>query len=253
MARLKLCIAYVGKQYSGWQVQACPNKPQPPTIQGFLEAEISRICEERVVVFASGRTDAGVHADAQIAHCTIPDSKSDLNWQLALNTSLPNDIRIVEASIVHDSFHACYDVLKKVYTYSLWLDKKYVPPKEYPFVWACGPLDIEKVDLAISYLVGKHDFASMQNAGTKIKTTERTLFSIEKVFLETEPLKLDLRFEADGFLKQMVRNLTGLIVASGRKKFDPNNIPDLLSICDRRKAPLTAPAKGLTLTQVYYK
>lgn len=261
MPRLKLTLAYVGTHYQGWQVQAWKDRPQPPTVQAEVEKAVNAVagkgCETSggqafIHVQGSGRTDAGVHADAQVAHCDIPERRVHLDWQKALNTRLPRDIRVVHASIVPHRFDACRSVLKKAYTYRLWLDLCYVPPKIYPFVWGCGPLDLERVDAAIPYLVGTHDFRSFQNAGTDTKTSVRTVFSITRSPLLDNDLEFSLRFEANGFLKQMVRNMTGLLVACGRGKFNPHDIPDLLKACDRCRAPITAPSQGLSLTQVWY-
>lgn len=255
MPKLKLTIAYVGTLYSGWQVQAYKDRRPPKTIQALLEEQLSRICGKRTAIMGSGRTDAGVHADCQVAHCYIPDHREHMNWQLALNTSLPPDIRIIEACIVSDDFHAHHDVLRKEYTYSLWLNRNYTPPKLYPFVWACGHLDIQKLDEAIPHLLGNHDFKSMQNSGTAIKSTTRTLIRIHRspYPADNKNFALNLRFEASGFLKQMVRNLTGLLVACGQGKFSPHDIPQLLHERNRQKAPPTAPAKGLCMSNIWYK
>ena len=255
MPRLKLTIAYVGTNYSGWQLQLTKTEPQPVTIQGLLEEQLTRICGYRIATLGSGRTDAGVHADCQVAHCDIPENKVNINWQQALNTSLPHDIRIKDYAFVDDDFNALFDVERKVYTYKLWLDAKFLPPKFYPYMWGCGQLNLAKVDAAIPFLMGKHDFSSMQNAGTNLKTTERTLFSITRSQKSDDPEnhEIQLRFEADGFLRQMVRNLTGLMVACGREKIQPEDIPSLLAEKNRNKAPMGAPAKGLCMTQVWYK
>ena len=129
------------------------------------------------------------------------------------------------------------------------------PPQLYPFVWACGPVDVERMDEGSRYLLGKRDFASLKNAGTDLRTTVRTILSITRTPEGPLPegcLELTWRFEADGFLKQMVRNTMGLLVAVGRGKLEPADIPGILDACDRRIAPLTAPACGLTMKKVWY-
>lgn len=258
MPRLRLTIAYAGTNYNGWQrqIQDCG---ELPTIQGIVEKEISRICCKKIYLQGCGRTDTGVHADCQTTHCDIPEDKTGLNWQLALNTSLPFDIRIKNYAIVSDDFHALFDVEKKGYTYSLWLDRSFVPPKLYPFTWACGKLDLDKIDEAIPYLLGEHDFAFMQNQGTVLKSTVRTVYEIyrsdyaRQIQTEPENHELKITFVANGFLKQMVRNLTGLLVACGRGRINPKDIPVLIESKDRRKSPPTAPAQGLTMTHIWYK
>ena len=255
MPRLKLTIAYVGTQYHGWQTQALKNRAPLPTIQSILEDAVAHVLGERIHVHGAGRTDSGVHAEAQVAHLDIPESRAGMDWQLALNTLIPRDIRIADAVIVPDTFHAQHSAVRKTYEYRLWLSKRYTPPQLYPFVWACGPVDVARMDEASGYLLGTQDFASLKNAGTDLRTTVRTMLSIVRT--PSGPLSedcLDLRwqFEADGFLKQMVRNTMGLLVAVGRGKLEPCDIPFILEACDRREAPLTAPACGLTMKKVWY-
>ena len=106
MPRLKLTIAYVGTQYHGWQTQARKNASPLPTIQNIIEDAVAHVLGERVHVHGAGRTDAGVHAEAQVAHLDVPESRARMDWQLALNTLLPRDIRIADAVLVPDTFHA---------------------------------------------------------------------------------------------------------------------------------------------------
>ena len=273
MPRLRLTIAYVGTHYHGWQIQARREGEEPPTVQAFVENAVSHVAGRPTHVQGAGRTDSGVHAEAQTAHCDIPEDRLHVRWKLALNTLLPHDIRILDARPAPEGFDACRSVLRKKYTYSLWLDHLLVPPRLYPFVWACGPLDLDLVDAAIPLLVGTHDFASMQNAGTPQKSTVRTLFEIRRrpggmlpdggaggqgvnsvlASLREDHNRLDLVFVADGFLKQMVRNLTGLLVACGRGGIDPQGIPALLASRDRRRAPFTAPPQGLCMSRIWYE
>ncbi len=277
MPRIRLTVAYVGTRYHGWQTQARKSGPPLVTIQSLLEKEVSRIVGAAVHVHGAGRTDAGVHADAQTAHMDVPDRALRINWQAALNTSLPPDIRIVEACRVADSFHAQFDALRKIYCYRLWLSRRYTPPRLYPFVWACGPVDVARMDHAASLLTGTRDFAGLRNRGDT-RDSVRTLYSVTRSpdgllplwhpEQETDtPSKSDgadvlslnggcvevaWRFEGNGFLKQMVRNAVGLLVAVGQGKFPPEGIPELLAQGDRRHVGTTAPARGLTLEQVVY-
>ncbi len=252
MARLKLILAYLGGNYAGWQTQEWKQRVQPPTVQAEVEKAVSKIAAMPVRVHGASRTDAGVHAEGQVAHCDVPDHKSDMDWRKALNACLPRDIRVKECALVSEDFHARFHVERKAYTYSLWLNRRYVPPRLYELVWDCGPLDLDKLDLARHSLVGRHDFKSFQNRGTSLKTSTRTIFAIERRFSSEESELLRLTFIADGFLKQMVRNLTGLLVACGQNKFDPAQIPALLEAADRQQAPLTAPARGLCLDWIAY-
>lgn len=258
MPRLRLTLAYAGTKYNGWQRQVL-DTGELPTVQGIVEKEISRICKTKIHLQGSGRTDSGVHADCQVAHCDIPEERTKLNWQLALNTALPNDIRVKDFALVDDNFHALFDVEKKAYTYSLWLNKDYVPPKLFPYTWACGELDLTAMDAAIPYLLGEHDFSFAQNQGTKLHSTVRTLYEIkrtnyeEQIVSNPQNFELQITFIANGFLKQMVRNLVGLLVACGKGKVDVQTIPELIASKDRKKSPQTAPPQGLTMSQIWYK
>lgn len=265
MPRLKLTLAYVGTHYHGWQIQAWKDRPHPPTVQAEVEKAVNAVAARGgtenapIHVQGAGRTDAGVHADAQVAHCDVPEHRAGVDWRRALNTRLPRDIRVTDACLVPDAFDACFSVTRKAYTYRLWLDPRFTPPKLYPFVWACGPLDMDRFDAAIPHLLGTHDFRSLQNAGTDIKTTVRTIYAIDRDpprtaagALPPDCREVSLRLESNGFLKQMVRNIAGLLVACGRGKFDPDAVPALLEARDRRLAPVTAPPQGLTLSQIWY-
>lgn len=257
MPRIQLIVAYVGTQYCGWQIQANAYRRPQPTIQEELERIAERVLGSPVRVYGSGRTDSGVHADGQVAHFDVPEDKVDMDWQRTFNAMLPDDIAVISAVRVADNFHSRIDAIGKVYTYSLWLSRRYTPPRLFPFVWATGPLDVAAMDEAARYLIGTHDFASFQNVGTDIETTVRTLRGISRTpdspIPDTDtPLQLSWRFEADGFLKQMVRNLMGALVACGSGKYSPDAIPGLIAARDRTLAPSTAPAQGLCMTQVLY-
>lgn len=256
MPRLRLTIAYVGTRFSGWQIQE--KSKAPLTIQGELERVLLLVTGSLVRVHGSGRTDTGVHADAQVAHVDIPEGKGPSDpqgWLRTFNTNLPSDICVIKVEAVPPSFHARFDAVGKAYCYQLWLRRFNTPPRLAPFVWPCGPLDMGAVDAALPYLTGTHDFTSLKNAGTDIKTTVRTvhrLYRSPEEALSKDPDNVALRVEANGFLKQMVRNMVGLIVSVGRGRVQPEDIPRILAERNRTVAPVTAPAMGLTLREVYY-
>lgn len=258
MPRLKLTLSYIGTAYHGWQIQEKPNPP--PTVQGEIERVFARICDCPVRVYGAGRTDAGVHAEGQTAHCDVPESLRDVNWRSALNVCLPSDIRILNVREVDAAFHACFSARGKLYRYDLLLSREPVPPRLHNFVWACGPLDMDALDAALPLLIGRHDFKSLQNHGTPVRDTVRTLFSLTRgpcpaagLFPERARDLTSMYLAADGFLKQTVRNIVGLLTAVGRGTFDPARIPDLLAARDRSLSPPGAPARGLTLVTVYYE
>ena len=264
MPRLRLTVAYVGTRYCGWQIQDKPKAP--PTIQGELEKVLFRVAGILVRVHGSGRTDSGVHAHGQVAHADIPASKAHLDWQRIFNTSLPPDISVLEARLVDDNFHCRFDALHKTYTYHFWLNRRCMPPLLRPFAWDCGPLDVARMQAALPYLMGKHDFRCLQNAGTPMEDTVRTILQLDLSHqapqweasiptpspAQTTTAHLALRVTADGFLKQMVRNTAGLLAAVGRGKFEAEAITALLRDGQRADAPPTAPACGLFLHSVAY-
>jgi len=264
-SRIHLTIAYVGTAYYGWQCQARKALPLLPTIQSILEKAAAKVAHERLYIHASGRTDSGVHANAQIAHMDVPTALAHVDWQMALNHLLPPDIRIVQAKRVQKTFHAQLSCQQKTYMYRLWLSRRYTPPFVAPYVWSCGPLNIDAMEQAAACLMGTHDFSACRNMGTPRDSYVRTLYSITRhppssllehkafdAYSAQNPDALTWYFTANGFLKQMVRNIMGLLIAVGRGKIAPERIPEILASGDRQQAPSTAPARGLTLCHVDY-
>ncbi|HIU17777.1 MAG TPA: tRNA pseudouridine(38-40) synthase TruA [Candidatus Avidesulfovibrio excrementigallinarum] len=254
--RIKLTLAYVGTHYHGWQIQARPDGPLL-TVQGLLEQAAARVADTPVHVHGAGRTDAGVHAEGQVAHMDIPAGRTGVDWQLALNTLLPHDIRVVRAERAPEGFHAQFGAKRKRYLYRLWLSLRYTPPRLYPFVWSCGSLDVDRMLEAAQHLEGRQDFSSLKNSGTDLLSSVRTVYAVRCLSAGAHgrcegERELVWSFEADGFLKQMVRNSMGLLVAAGRGKLSPDDIPAILAARDRRKAGPTAPAQGLTLDSITY-
>ena len=246
MARIKLILAYDGTDFSGWQLQ-----PGTRTVQGELETAASRLAGVDVRAHGSGRTDAGVHALGQVAHFDCPDERADLPWLRALNAVLPVDVRVLEATVTDETFHARYSARSKAYAYALWHEPGYCLPQRRRFVWDCGPVDFAAMEAAALVLTGEHDFAAFQNVGTPVKSTVRTVFRIERL-PGCDPRESVWRFTADGFLKQMVRNMMGALEACGRGRITPGDVRAILDSRDRSTAPATAPARGLTLESLSY-
>lgn len=260
MPRLKLTLAYEGTRYAGWQLQAGEGKGHAPSIQGEVERAVARIMGGRVALFAAGRTDAGVHAEGQVCHMDLPDDARRIDWLRALNVAIPPDIRVIRAEWTDTAFHARKSALSKRYAYSLWMHKDRALPRIQAFCWSAPELDIPRLCAALPLLEGRHDFASFQNSGTPVRKTVRHVFSIrfEPGFCgslrcpDTWPVA-SLVFEGDGFLKQMVRNLVGVLVWVGLGKVQAESIPHILAACDRQALPSpSAPAQGLTLMDVLY-
>ncbi len=220
-------------------------------MQGVLKEQIEKVCGVPISIHGAGRTDAGVHAKGQMAHCDIPTSRAKIPWQRALNSLLPPDISILEATIVDDNFHARKDATAKIYSYTLWIEPSYILPQRRPFCWKVGRLDLDIMKKALSLFEGTHDFAAFQNTGTPLKNTTRTIF---RAFMTpgSSPQEKIVYFCGDGFLKQMVRNLVGTLVWIGKGKLDIGEIEGLMKKRQRSLLPPTAPPQGLCLEDVLY-
>ncbi len=248
MPRLKLTLAYDGTDFCGWQLQRGSSQR---TVQQALERALGEICARPVRVHGAGRTDSGVHALGQVAHCDVPASRVGVPWVRALGARLPADVSVLAAETVDEDFHARFSALGKTYTYSLWPEGRYHIPQRRNFAWATGPLDEAAMDAAALRMTGTRDFRCFQNAGTPVRSTVRTVAAVVRgpgVF----PGETDWRFCADGFLKQMVRNMVGLLVAVGQGRFRPDDVEAIIAGRERAVAFATAPARGLCLTRVHY-
>ena len=260
MPRLRLTLAYQGTRYAGWQLQARRDGSCPQTVQGMIERCVATIVGTRIPVHGAGRTDSGVHAEGQVCHLDLPPDSPRVDWQQALNVQLPHDIRIIEAVWTDEQFHARRSALKKRYAYSLWMHRSRALPRIAPFVWSTPALDPQRMLPALPHLIGRHDFASFQNSGAKRAATVRTLHAIRLAHGTVANIRcpddwpvLSIIFEGDGFLKQMVRNLTGLLVWIAQGKVPAEAVPDILNARQRRALPSpSAPAQGLTLMEVVY-
>lgn len=246
MPRIRLTLAYDGTDFSGWQLQ-----PRDRTVQGVLEKALGEIFGEPPRVHGSGRTDSGVHAMGQVVHFDCDETKAQLPWQRALNAILPKDVRVLDAAVVAHDFHSRYWAQAKTYEYVLWHTREFCWPQRRRFVWDCGSVDISQMEAAAQILTGEHDFAAFQNVGTPVKSTVRTITDISRHPGINEH-EIIWRFTADGFLKQMVRNLIGCMVACGRGKVTPQKVREILESKDRNQAPATAPPQGLSLISVRY-
>lgn len=247
MRRIKIKVAYDGTGFHGWQVQ-----PKLSTIQGTLEAVISEIEGAPVQVAGSGRTDAGVHALAQVAAFSIENPIPLYNLRKAMNRLLPPAIRVLEASAMPAVFHPRFDAVAKTYEYRLFR-AEVCPPWEWRYVYHHPyPLDVERMRELAPLYVGEHDFSAFAAAdgrdaadGSKV----RTVFSSQ---LEQHPDRLFFRVRGSGFLKHMVRNMMGTLLEAGRGNVGEARLRELLGAPGGKAGP-TAPAKGLFLIHVEYE
>jgi len=245
--RLRLGIAYLGGGFEGWQVQRivrAGGAPQPRTVQGEIEAALGSLFAARVPVQGAGRTDAGVHADGQVAHADVPPGAPWIppeGIRRAMNTRLPADVRVTSVSEAPEGFHARFSAAGKVYVYRLRRGGWLPPHAGLVEALASEPLDVAAMRDAAARLVGRRDFAPFSITGGSSATTVRTLFSLD--VLEEGPL-LVVTAVGDGFLRGMVRRLVGTLRDAGRGRIAPGDAPD-------RPGP-TAEARGLTLSRVLY-
>ncbi|NYE57974.1 tRNA pseudouridine(38-40) synthase TruA [Carboxydothermus ferrireducens] len=243
LPNFKLTIAYDGTNFAGFQKQ----KNTPQTIQGILEEKLHKILKEPVKVIGAGRTDAGVHALGQVVNFSAPWKAPVDKIPEILNNTLPTAIRVLEAEIVPDDFHARYSARKKEYRYYLY----YGPPSPFyeRYAWALPQkLDREKVAEALEYLIGTHDFSGFGAAGSSGKNPIKTMF--EASYREDGFLGY-FTFVADSFLYKMARILTGTLVEIGLNGH-PERVREILTTGNKKLAGKTAPAHGLFLVKVFY-
>ena len=255
MRTLKLTIAYDGTRYAGWQVQRRSRGrgargAGPPTIQGTLEGVLQRILQERVRVIGSGRTDAGVHALAQVAHVRIRSGMSKARLLAAMNHLLPRDIAVTAIEEPGGAFHAQFSATRKRYRYRI-VTRPVVLPFIRPYVHQVrAPLNVPLMRRELWALAGRHDFRAFARA--KSVRGRSTTRAITAARLMRQDGELILELAGNGFLHTMVRSITGTLIDVGRGRLPPGTMRRLLRTKDRLQVGITAPARGLTLVSVGY-
>jgi tRNA pseudouridine38-40 synthase len=249
MRNLKLVVQYDGSRYLGWQRQKEEDPQAPRTIQGKLEQVLSRMTGERIQVIGACRTDAGVHAEGQVANFLTSSTLSLQEVRDYLTRYLPEDIAVTAADQVDARFHARYRAKRKRYVYRLWT-------APYPHVFRrryClhlpEPLDLEAMRRAAALLLGERDFRSFTTSKSKVKSTVRTLHALE---LSAREGWLELHFEGDGFLHNMARILTGTLLEVGAGRLPAEAMAAILEGGQRSAAGPLAPPQGLCLLGVLY-
>ena len=247
MRRIRIVVAYDGADFRGWQIQ-----PDLPTIQGTLELAVEQIEGRPVRVEGSGRTDAGVHALAQVAAFSIDNPIPAGNLKKALNRLLPAAIRVCRVEEAAPEFHPRFDARSKTYEYRIWRDEV-CPPFERQYVYHHPyPLDEGRIAEAAPVFEGEHDFSAFAASDERDKeggSKVRTIFSSR---VDRSPGRLVYRVRGSGFLKHMVRNLVGTLLEIGKGNLTPDDLRALLSPGVTGKAGPTAPARGLLLVEVEY-
>lgn len=250
MRNLKVILSYDGAEFSGWQVQ-----PGAATVQGTLASAIGRLTGEKVLPQGSGRTDAGVHALAQVMTFVTLSAVPTENFAKALNDILPASVRVLEVAEAPAEFHARHSARAKTYRYRIYR-AAICPPFLARYVWHYPyPLDEGAMMRAAGLVVGEKDFTSFaavdpeRGKEDEPRSNVRTIFSSawERVGEE-----LIYTVRGSGFLHHMVRNLVGTFILVGKGTFQPEDVTRILEARDRSVAGATAPASGLYLVSVDY-
>ena len=242
--RLAIGIEYDGTAYNGWQRQRVGDG-----VQARVEAALGQVAGHDVEVACAGRTDAGVHASAQVGHFDSDAQRSARSWLLGANSNLPDDVCITWVKSVGDDFHARYTAVARRYRYCILNRLVRSALGRNRAWWVHAPLDCDAMHAAAQALIGEHDFSAFRAAGCQSRTAVREITDIA-VGRCGDLVVIDVR--ANAFLMHMVRNITGSLVAVGRGEHPPGWLAELLAGRDRSVAGAAAPARGLTLVGVDY-
>ncbi len=250
---IRLLITFDGTAYNGWQRQ-----PHAPTIQATLENKLHLLCGEPVKVHGAGRTDSGVHALGMVAHFQTTVAHPLSAFTKGLNSMLPADIRILEASEVPVDFHSRYSALAKTYRYDFFTGRLMLPTDRlYQAHFPCT-FNLDAVKKCLQHLIGRHDFSSFEASGSRDRTQKkgrgaiRTIFQADCIQKNSESERWSFVITGDGFLRHMVRNLVGTLWLAGEGKLSPAAFNDILQARNRCSAGPTAPACGLFLVHINY-
>jgi tRNA pseudouridine38-40 synthase len=242
----RLTLEYDGTDLAGWQVQPDGRR----TVQGELNAALARVTGEACSALGAGRTDAGVHAEAQVASVRLATDLAPDVLRRALNALLPRDVAVREVVEAPADFHALRDARGKLYRYAVWNGPSRSPLRDRTHHYVAARLDAKAMEEGARALVGTHDFASFQAAGSDVRSTERTLRRLD---LEARPEgEVLFHLEGEGFLRHMVRIAVGTLLEVGRGRRPPGWVAEALAARERAAAGPTAPARGLTLVRVEY-
>ncbi len=242
--RYKIIISYDGSNFSGFQKQ-----DNSRTIQGELELACEKVVKHKVITHPSGRTDAKVHAKGQVVHFDADIEISAFDMRDALNSTLPDDIFVRTCSRVSEDFHSRYNAKEKEYEYLINVGE-YNPLLRNYVLQYCRPLDVEKMEKAIKYLEGEHNFLSF---ATKIGDEDKNAVrEITNTMIKTTGTRISIRVRGTGFLRHMVRGIVGTLVLVGSGKIEPEEMQTILQAKNRSKAGPNADGCGLYLLNVKY-
>jgi tRNA pseudouridine38-40 synthase len=241
---MKVVLEYDGSGFAGWQQQA-----HGRTVEAELKRALREVTGVDHKVYAAGRTDAGAHAEGQVVSFETDGRIAPQRLVAALNAHLPKDVSVLSAEAVEDGFHARYSARWRRYRYR-YLDRRARPALERGRCWHIGgPLDVAAMSVASKALVGKHDWTSYCSASEPLAGRVRDMRSVK---VERRGDFVELELVAEGFLRGLARSIAGALAEVGRGRKPPEWVGEVLNARDRRQAPRTAPAGGLTLVEVIY-
>lgn len=242
--RIVLGLEYDGTAYVGWQRQN-----SGVGVQQVLEEAVAKVADEAVRVVCAGRTDAGVHARAQVIHFDTNAKRSNRGWLLGVNANLPDDVNVRYALQVTDDFHARFSALSRSYRYLILNQPVRSALLRHYAWWIHDALNETKMQEAAQTLLGRHDFSAFRASGCQASTPIR---DIRQLSVVREGKLVVIAITANAFLQHMVRNIAGSLVAIGKGDAEPQWLEGVLRAADRSEAGITAPAHGLTLVDVAY-
>ena len=244
MTRWAMGVEYDGTHFCGWQQQ-----PHLRTVQGELERSLSLVADEPITVVCGGRTDAGVHAQGQVAHFETHVRRSMRAWVLGTNAHLPRQASVSWVRPVPEFFHARYSALRRHYRYSILNRAARSAIHEGRTTCIHAPLDIERMQTGAAHLLGEHDFSAFRAAECQSKSPIRR---VDRLQIERSGELVHIDIAANAFLHHMVRNIAGLLIEVGRGERSPEAVKTLLEGRDRRANAPTAAAEGLALRRIEY-
>ncbi len=242
--KIALGIEYDGSHFNGWQTQVGVR-----TVQTCLEAALSQVANHAVSVICAGRTDSGVHALEQVVHAQVQVERRTRAWVFGGNTHLPKDVSIQWATSVADDFHARFSAMQRHYRYVI-INR---PTRSAVFAnyatWYCHPLDVTEMQAAARHLLGEHDFSAFRAQGCQAKSPVRC---ISRLTVQRDGERVIIEVSANAFLRHMVRNIAGVLMAIGAGKHPPDWARQVLETRDRTKGGVTAMPNGLYFVGVDY-
>lgn len=246
MNNYRLTIQYDGGRYKGWQRLGNGEN----TIQAKIENVLTEMVGRKTEIIGCSRTDAGVHALAQIANFKISANLTESEIKNYLNKYLPTDISIKDVTLVPDSFHARYNAKDKIYLYKIWNEEYTNPFMRKYSMHVEKSLDIKKMKKASQYFIGEHDFTAFSNAKSKKKTMMREIYSID---IEENDGFIQIRVRGNGFLYNMVRKIVGTLIDIGLSETDGENVPIIINSKERNQTGCIADACGLYLEKIEFE